>query len=218
MNSFDVMDCALLVRMSGLPSAINLREMRERVAACSPNVLYHHFCETPLNPRFGNIDYRNDFGRWIQNYLGDKALAEQVGMLDPFAYPSMEDLRADLLLLLDDRLGDLTVIENVSSGNEFYFMEATTMVFDTEIRIRHPRELGTAIDRMTVGSIYFHFLEARRRPPFGMDDFTAWLRESGGEWEGYIRALASVDFYFHTLSHLRAELVRLLSNAEGEIQ
>jgi len=50
MSPFEIKDCALLRQMSGLPPAVNLRELRERIAACSPDVLYHHFCDTQLAP------------------------------------------------------------------------------------------------------------------------------------------------------------------------
>ena len=50
-----------------------------------------------------------------------------------------------------------------------------TLVFDTGERIREPKELHAAILRMTNGSVYYHFLEALRRPPVGKDDFSAWL-------------------------------------------
>jgi len=43
MKPFVVMDCVLLTRMSGLPEAASLRELRERLAVCGENVLYHHF-------------------------------------------------------------------------------------------------------------------------------------------------------------------------------
>jgi hypothetical protein len=52
MSEFEIKDCSLLIRMSGLPSAVNLRELRDRISACSADVLYHHFCETPLSPSF----------------------------------------------------------------------------------------------------------------------------------------------------------------------
>jgi len=95
-------------------------------------------------------------------------------------------------------------------------MEATTVVFDTGVRISHPRELAASIGEMTGGSVYFHFLEARRRPPFGKDDFTAWLLENndGERNRPYIEALARIDFYFHTLVHLRRELTKVLSALE----
>ena len=75
MNSFVMRDCALLTRMSGVPEAANLRELRERIAVCGENVLYHHFCETLLRPSFDYPDYHNDFAVWSKLYLDDRVLA-----------------------------------------------------------------------------------------------------------------------------------------------
>jgi len=102
-------------------------------------------------------------------------------------------------------------------GDELFFMEATTVVFDTGIRISDPRELAASIEAMTAGSVYFHFLEARRRLSLGKDDFSAWLIENGDGEKNlpYIEALGRIDFYFHTLSDLRKELVKVLSDLEG---
>jgi hypothetical protein len=216
MTPFEVKDCALLARMSGLPPAFNLRELRERIAVCGENVLFHHFCETPLRGTFDNPDYRNDFAVWSKLYLGDRVLAERLGILDPYEFPSLGELRAATLDVIDERLGEATMIPWARPGDEFFFMEATTVVFDTGMRISHPRDLAAGIAAMTGGSVYYHFLEARRRPPFGKDDFTAWLLENnGGERNRrYIEALARIDFYFHTLVHLRKELVKVLSGLE----
>jgi hypothetical protein len=216
MTPFEVKDCALLARMSGLPPAFNLRELRERVAACSENVLFHHYCETTLRSTFDNPDYRNDFAVWSKLYLGDRVLAERLGILDPYSFPSLGELRAATLEVIDERLGELTMIPWARPGDEFFFMEATTVIFSAGMRIAHPSELADAIRKMTNGSVYFHFLEARRRPPFGKDDFTSWLleNEDGGRNRLYIEALASIDIYFHSLADLRKELAALLSGLE----
>jgi Family of unknown function (DUF5752) len=216
MTPFEVKDCALLARMSGLPPAYNLRELRERVAACSENVLFHHYCETTLRSTFDNPDYRNDFAVWSKLYLGDRVLAERLGILDPYSFPSLGELRAATLEVIDERLGELTMIPWARPGDEFFFMEATTVIFSAGMRIAHPSELADAIRKMTNGSVYFHFLEARRRLPFGKDDFTSWLleNEDGGRNRLYIEALASIDIYFHSLADLRKELAALLSGLE----
>ena len=214
MTRFEVMDCVLLIRMSGLSPAMNLRELRDRIATCSENVLYHHFCETTLRPTFDDPDYRNDFAVWAKFYLGDRVLAERLGILDPYSYERMEELRAVVLEVIDDRLGELTMVPWVRPGDEFLFKEATTVVFDTGDRIRHPRELAPALRRMTNGSIYYHFLEALRRPPIGKDDFSTWLLEAGKEYEPYLRSLGSIDYHFHSLALLRKELVRALTQME----
>ena len=61
MKEFMVKDCALLLRMSGLAPAVNLRELRERLRAAGESVLYHHFFETPLRTSSDDPFYRNDF-------------------------------------------------------------------------------------------------------------------------------------------------------------
>lgn len=214
MTPFEVKDCALLARMSGLPPAVNLRELRERIAVCGENVLFHHFCETPLRGTFDNPDYRNDFAVWSKLYLGDRVLAERLGILDPYAFLSLEELRAATLEVIDERLSELTMIPWARPGDEFFFSEATTLVFSAGIRITQPSRLGAFIRKMTNGSVYFHFLEARRRPPLGRDDFTTWLMEDEEANRPYIQALASIDFYFHTLVHLRRELGRVLNEVK----
>ena len=214
MTPFAVKDCALLIRMSGLPPAINLRELRERVAACSENVLFHHFCESLLRPAFDHPDYRNDFAVWAKWYLTDRVLAERLGILDPYTVKSLDELRAITLDIIDERLSEVVAIPSAAPGDEFYFLEATTVVFDTGERVNTPKDLGPAIRKMTNGSIYFHFLEARRRDPVGMDDFSAWLKSEEKKNAKYIRALREIDFYFHSLSNLKEEIIAALARLE----
>jgi len=217
LSPFEVKDCALLIRMSGLPPAMNLRELRERIAACDESVLYHHFCETTLRPTFDDPDYRNDFAVWSKLYLRDRVLAERLGILDPYVPGGMEEVRSATLEVIDDRLGELAMIPWVRPGDEFLFKEATTVVFDTGERVRNPRELAPAIQRMTNGSVYYHFLEALWRPPVGMDDISAWLHDAGEEFAPYLVSLGAIDIQFHSLARLRNELVRTLTQAgEGK--
>lgn len=210
MAEFIVQDCTLLTKTSGVPAAINLRELRERLASCGQDVLYHHFCEIPLVPSFDNPDSRNDFAVWALLQLGDRVLAERLGIIDPYVYSDLEELRAQVLEVLDERLSELPFSPSCQPGGELFFSEAVTVVFDTGLRITTPEELPAAIDKMTNGSIYFHFMEARRRDPLGQDDFSAWLAGFPDQ-EVWCNALQSVDFAFYTLSELRSALVRLLT-------
>jgi hypothetical protein len=209
MGEFIIQDCTLLTRTSGLHPAINLRELRERIANCRQDVLYHHFCETPLVPAFDIPDYRNDFAVWALLQLGDRVLGERLGIINPYAFTDLEQLREQVLEILDERLSEVPSGPSCQPGGEFFFTEAVTVVFDTGLRITSPETLPEAIGKMTNSSIYFHFLEARRRDPVGMDDFSSWLAGFPGQ-EAWCRALHSVDFVFFTLTDLRDELVRIL--------
>jgi hypothetical protein len=212
MKEFEVMDCVLLTRMSGLPPAINLRELRDRIATCHSDVIYHHFCETTLAPSFDYPDYRNHFAVWAKHGLGDEILAERLGIIDPYDYATIEDLRIATLEIIEERLSELSWVPWARAGHEFYFMKAITVVFDTGERIHHPDELDSVISRMTYGSIYFHVLEARRRPPLGLDDFSAWLQSLDGDWSHFIQAITALDVTFCTLHELQEDLVRALKS------
>jgi hypothetical protein len=216
MNPFEIKDCALLIRMSGLPSAMNLRELRDRIAFCDQDVLFHHFCETPLVPSFDLPDYRNDFAVWAKRRLGDDVLAERLGMIDPYSLPTLEDLRAATLEVIDDRLSEVIMIPWARPGQEFHFMQSITVVFDTGARITHPDELVSAVSRMTNSSIYFHVLEARRRHAAGLDDFSAWLVGGDGQWSHYIHAIESIDVTFFTLPELRRKLIEVLTTVVAD--
>jgi len=77
--------------------------------------------------------------------------------------------------------------------------------------VNHPGDLLPAVLGMSLGSIYFHFIEARRREPMGGDDFTAWLQSWNSSYTDLIDALTQIDFYFLSLRELKHELVTVLS-------
>lgn len=211
MSDFIIMDCALLTRMSGLPPAFNLRELRDRIGTCSDDVLYHHFCETSLRATFDDPEYRNDFAVWAKEKLADRILAERLGIIDPYEYESMVSLRQVVLDIIEDRMSELSPwVPAVRPGGEFFFMEAVIVAFEMEGRIKYPSDMAGAIQEMTNGSIFFHFLEGLRRPPIHKDDFSAWLLEYGPAGEPYARAISGIDFYFKSLPALRDELTRAL--------
>jgi hypothetical protein len=198
----------LVVRMADVRPAINLRELYDRVLACSPESIYHHFCETPLRATFDDPVFRNDFAVWSNHAINDQILAERLGILNPYKFGSMEELRRTVLDLIDDRLSELPHIPWAKAGQEFHFLQAVTVIFETGNRIEDPLDLPRAISEMTTSSLYYHFLEARRRLEGGDDDFTAWLRDWNDRGEDLMRSFSEVDFYFFTLKELQAELVR----------
>jgi hypothetical protein len=70
---------------------------------------------------------------------------------------------------------------------------------------------------MTNGSIFFHFVEARRRTPDCLDDFSTWLVRFGETGAEYRDILTSIDFSFLTLSEIRNAVVeRLLEKGAGD--
>jgi hypothetical protein len=212
---FYIKDCTLLTKMSGLSPAFDARDLRDRIALCRPSVIYHHFCETLLSPTFDYPDFRNDFAVWVKRQLEDNILAERLAMIDPYRYGSIEDLRADTLDIIDERVCELQAFATVDPGHEFYFQDAITMVFETGHVMHEPGQMQAIIPRLTSSSIYYHFLEARRRTPGATDDFSLWMENFGEPWEPFVSALRSIDFIFYSLAELKQELIYVLQRTKG---
>lgn len=205
--SFTVKDCALISRMAGVETALNLRELRERLLVCPVESLFHHFCETVIRPTFDDPEFRNDLAVWAARDLQDRVLAERLGIINPYDYSSLMELRQLVVEVIDERLAEVPYVPWVKLGNDFRFMQAVTVVFDTGKLLETPQDLIKAIPLMSLGSIYYHYVEARRRTKTGADDFTVWLHDFDAGVDELRSTLEDIDFYFMSLPELKAHLV-----------
>ncbi|MBN1213644.1 MAG: hypothetical protein JXA92_13815 [candidate division Zixibacteria bacterium] len=204
---FNIKDCTLITRMAGIDTAMNLRELRERLKICPIESLFHHFCETVIRPTFDDPEFRNDFAIWAAHNLRDRILAERLGILNPYALDNFEELRLQVLDIIDERLSQLVYFPWSPRGEEFQFMQAVTVVFETGIQLKNPEDLIRKLPQMSLSSIYYHFVEARRRTPHKTDDFTTWLMDYGNGVEPLLKSLRGIDFYFLTLPELKQKLI-----------
>jgi hypothetical protein len=211
-NLFEVKDCAIITRMGGVESAINLRELKERLITCSIDCLYYHFCETLIRPAFDNPEYRNDFALWAAYNLRDRVLAERLGIINPYSFNNLEELRERIIEIVEDRLSCLEYIPSVPKGDEFIFMRAATVVFDTGLVLKKPSDLLLHLPKMSKSTLYYHFMEARRRTQDRVDDFTFWLQFHPDKNQRIIDVLSQIDFYFINLNELKSVLIKTLKN------
>jgi hypothetical protein len=213
-HPFEVKDCTLITRMAGIETAINLRELRERLRSCPLECLFHHFCETAVRPGFDDPEFRNDFAVWAARQLRDRILAEKLGIINPYLFKDLEDVRQTTIDIIDEHSAELPNIPWVRKGNDFRFMRAVTVVFDTDLVLEEPARLKQAIREMNLSSLYYHYVDARRRNNLHLDDFTVWLNSFGGKYEHIKAALAGVDFYFLNLYELKTHLLKVLEKVE----
>lgn len=196
-------------------SAHNLRELRDRVAELPLDSLRHHFHEQLLRPSFDDPEFRNDFAAWAQESLRDEALAERLSALDPLAHRGGEGLRDELVDVLEERLFESTYAAQVPPGHEFHFLRSQLVVFSAALAADDPRALAALLPRLSLGSVYYHFIDARLRPPYGADDFSAWLARQGETGERAAAALAAIDVLFGSLADLRQRIGDALREVSG---
>ena len=127
--------------------------------------------------------------------------------LHPENFNDMEELRSVMIDMIDDRLYELDYM-SPKADQPFFFIRGQVVIFDTRRRFSSPEELIKAFPNMSIGSLYFHFIDARRRTPDRIDDFRAWLSNFEG-YESLINAIAEIDPYFISLNELRDRLAYL---------
>ncbi|MBK1691752.1 DUF5752 family protein [Ectothiorhodospira mobilis] len=211
---FAVRDCALIALSTGR-RAYGLRELREQLQEVEVNSIYHHFWGGLIQARFEEREFNNDFAAWVRHTLHDAPLAERLAVLDPTDFPDLEELRMELLDLMDQRLDESEALHWMRADRPFEFIRSQIVTFDTRHRITSPQALAVLMPHLSTGSIFYHFIDARRRAPGQVDDFRAWLEPFGEEAAGMRQALAEVEPYFASLGEIRQRLAEAARQALG---
>jgi hypothetical protein len=209
-SPFLVKDCALIALATG-QSASQLEDLRDELATVEVSSIYHHFWGGLLQARFDEREYNNDFASWARHGLHDAVLAERLAVLDPGRYHDIEELRWELIERVEARLDEASHLAWARSSNPFEFVSSRIVVFETDWRLREPEELARRMNELSTSSIFYHFIDARRRTPTGRDDFSDWLGAFGEHHSSVQRDLASLDPYFGTLFELRNQLSSVFS-------
>jgi hypothetical protein len=207
---FEIKDCALAALATG-EKAQNLKELRNIIRSVVPGSIYYHFWGGLLRPRFDDPEYNNDFAAWVRHSLHDQPLAERLSTIQPTEFPDLEELRRELLDTIDERLDMSDYFSWSEPDRQFHFITSQIVVFDTHKVITEPRELATVLSSMTPSSIFYHFIDARRRTFGNIDDFSAWLYGFEKHYTDLCNLLSTVDPFFSSLSELRHQLTNLVT-------
>ena len=209
-TSFHIKDCTLAALATGV-HASTLIEFREKLAEADTACLFYHFWSGRLRPQFTHPEYPNDFAAWAHRQLHDLPLAEKLGVIDPIIYRDWEDVRKDILDIIDESLDEKDVILSLKKENQFHFIKSKILIFDTEQRIAKPEDLPAALPSFTLSSIFYHFIDAKRRAKDHIDDFSYWLK-SFENHERLTKEIQQIDPYFISLSELRDKLTKITAS------
>jgi len=84
--------------------ALDERELLHRLGEAPAESIFFHTFGYFLRHRAFTTAYGNDFARWAALEIGDRALAERLAVVDPFAFPALDALREHLVTILQDHL------------------------------------------------------------------------------------------------------------------
>jgi hypothetical protein len=215
-KQFVVKDCAMLTIATGT-RAQNLKELRDMLLTIHPGCIYYHFWGGLLNPRFESHEYNNDFATWANRSIHDKALAERLSVIDPTAFGILDHLRQELVEVIEERLDEREALAWAQPDQQFEFIRSQVVVFKTAQQLKTPEELARCVGQLSVGSIFYHFIDARSRNDNRKDDFSNWLTQFGDAYDTAIQLLASTEPYFTSLSELRGDLANRFASSFCEV-
>lgn len=203
--------CVLIPKATG-EKASSLKELREKIATISDESLYHHTYQYFLRGRLQ--EYTNRFAQWSAEGIEERALSEQMSNLDPYEFEDMEGLRSELIRIINEYLEKNPEPRPVAPGNEFYFNETITLVFDAGLKARNLAEFMIALRYIEPGTIYFHFYEARNRGNRKTNDFSEWVEDSLGKTE-LAAQINGIDPFMYDIEGIRE---RIISCVEAELR
>ncbi|NQU06531.1 MAG: hypothetical protein HQ568_10590 [Calditrichaeota bacterium] len=215
LRPFKVRDCALVILSTGF-RAQTLRELREGLSAVHEDCIYHHFWGRLLQPRFDEPEYSNDFAAWARHGLHEKALAEKLAVIDPTELDSIDDVRSEVIEIVEERLDETEYVPWARADQMFYFVTSKLIILDTGLEVKSPTELGEALRKIPMGSIFYHFIDARRRNVTRCDDFSNWLIENDDKYKKLRAQLVAYDPFFSSLNTVRNDIINIFEeNGSG---
>lgn len=204
-DAFAIKDCALLAIATG-KKATTLKELQTHLSAIDTDSIYLHVWGSLLEPQFEMREYNNHFAAWARRGLHDDTLAERLAMVDPNDYADLDALRQEFLEVIDERLEEQEYLRWVQATEAFEFIRSTIVVFDTGKRIERPEELMALLPHLSTSSVFYHFIDSRRRLPTSQDDLSYWLGCWGDRYAELAHHLSAIDPYFNGLATIRQQL------------
>ncbi len=185
--------------------ALQLMDLLEEVPIAS---IYHHTHQYFLRHQYLTGPYPNDFATWAATQVRDRVLGERLGVIDPYDFETMEDLRDALVTVIEDHLSKLSVVPRVEDGKPFYFMQSRLVEVPTGITAETLQGFRDGVATVDASAIYYHFHAARIRRNGREGDFPIWV-ERELEMPELAQGLRTIDPYMFSLEQLRDRLVQI---------
>lgn len=185
------------------------RELMERLEQVPLDSVYYHTHSVFLRHPQMTRAYPNDFANWVASQIRDQVLAERLAVVDPFQFPSLEELREDLISIIEDHISTLHPVPRVVFGEPFFFVQSHLIKVSTGLEARTLQEFRRCAAEVDASAVYFHALDAKVRRGVPGGHFAHWI----GRELGLTRLagkIAQINPYLGGLEQIRSETLRAI--------
>lgn len=192
--------------------ASTIGELLQAIRTCSEESLFQHTFRTLQEHHFIRQGYSNDFAQWAFFACNEKSLAERLSAVDVREFVSLSGLREHLAEVVHAYIEEAPTVRDRGALEPFYFCSSARVVVPTAFVARDIREFMHAVERVTVHSIHYHFIEARLRLKLNSNEFSWWLERELG-LSRVAELIDDIDIYSFTLQGVRHRILRILETA-----
>ena len=201
---------AHLLRISR-EKASNLEELLEAVRSCSDGCIFQHTFQTLEEHHFIREGFSNDFSHWAFSACNEVGLAERLAALDVREFTSITALRERVVNIIESYLAKNPRAATRAAMEPFYLMAAELVVIPTPYVARNLEEFADGLRKVSVHSIYYHFIDARLRIKLNNNDFSVWLDKELDLGAAADR-INRIDIYTSTLEGVRRNILRTIES------
>jgi len=170
--------------------------------------IYYHTHSYFLRHYYIAGPYPNDFANCVAIQVRDRILGEKLVAVTPWGDKSLEDIRSELMEIIDNHLSETKNIPFVVYGQPFYFMKSRIIEISTGVTVSSLGQFRDALRLIDASAIYNHIFEARLRVRRRKSDFSIWLEEVLGKNE-LAEKIEKIDAYMYSLEGLRQKILQL---------
>lgn len=190
-----------------------LMEELEQLPAAS--VYYHTHSIFLRHPRIAGA-YPNDFANWVATQVRDQVLAERLAVVDPYMFGSVEELREELVSIVDSHISALNPVPRVVFGDPLFFVQSHVLEVPTGLEARSLADFRRCLAEVDLSAVYLHTLHARIRGEVAGGDFAHWIGRELGR-DSLAAAIGRINPYLGGLEEIRRETLRLIdAELEGD--
>jgi Family of unknown function (DUF5752) len=193
----------------GREKATTLQELLEAIRSCPESSIFQHTFQTLEEHHFIKEGFSNDFSHWAFASCNEVELAERLAAIDVREFTSIATLRERLIHIIDSYLQKNPRAATRPAMEPFYLMASDLVVVPTPYVGRNLEELADGLRKVSIHSIYYHFIDARLRIKLNNNDFSLWL-ENELDLAKAADRLNQIDIYTSTLEGVRRNILKVI--------
>ena len=211
MQEFCFTSCVEIRELLG-KQADDEKELMELIEEIPLDSIYYHTHSYFLRHRYIAGLYPNDFANWAAIQVRDKVLGGKLSCITPGPHHGLEDIRSELIDVIDQHLSLIKIVPAVVYGESFHFMKSRIIEVPTKLTASNLSDFKGALQVVDTSAIYNHIFEARLRVRKGKSDFAIWFEEVLGLKE-LAQKVENIDAYMYSLEGLREKIIALCDAA-----